>query len=94
MGISRAPHVVQTIENLGVSAVGLLVADDAVAVAIANEKARQCDSIEMIVSENFVSQAVRSHRNRPRGARLSDGQSVHGGGRVSSQWQSTIKLTR
>ena len=58
MATSRAPHAVQKIENAGVSAAGLSLADDAVAVAIANEKIRQRESIELIASENFVSQAV------------------------------------
>jgi len=41
-----------------VSAAGLSIADNAVAAAIASEMIRQRESIELIASENFVSQAV------------------------------------
>lgn len=58
MEASTAPHAIQNTANAGVSAAGLSIADDAIAVAIANEKARQRESIELIASENFVSQAV------------------------------------
>lgn len=44
--------------NAGVSAAGLFMADRAIAAAITSEKARQRESIELIASENFVSQAV------------------------------------
>ncbi|MBR7654444.1 serine hydroxymethyltransferase [Brucella oryzae] len=52
------PHVIQKKAGAGVSAVSLSTADDAIAVAIANEKTRQHESIELIASENFVSQAI------------------------------------
>lgn len=58
MDTSGAQHIVQKIENAGVSAAGLSAADHAIAVAIADEKTRQRQSIELIASENFVSQAV------------------------------------
>ncbi len=58
MEASIAPHAIQNAANAGVSAAGLSTADDAVAAAIANEKTRQRESIELIASENFVSQAV------------------------------------
>ncbi|MDT3683650.1 MAG: serine hydroxymethyltransferase [Pseudorhodoplanes sp.] len=58
METSVAPRAIQTIASAGVSAVGLTSADAAVALAIANEKVRQRESIELIASENFVSQAV------------------------------------
>lgn len=58
METSVAPHPIQQARDAGVSAVGLPVADDAVAIAIANETVRQRESIELIASENFVSQAV------------------------------------
>lgn len=58
MGPSGAPHAIRKVQNAGVSGAGLSVADDAVAVVIANETTRQRESIELIASENFVSQAV------------------------------------
>lgn len=58
MDSSIVPHVIQNKAGAGVSAVSLSTADDAIAVAIANEKTRQHESIELIASENFVSQAV------------------------------------
>lgn len=58
MGILATPHAIQESENAGVNAAGLSIADGAVAAAIASEKARQRESIELIASENFVSQAV------------------------------------
>ena len=58
MGTSAALQVVQKNDNGGVSAAGLSVADVAVAAAICNENIRQRESIELIASENFVSQAV------------------------------------
>jgi glycine hydroxymethyltransferase len=58
MGTSVAAQVAQKVENPGVSAAGLSVADGAIAAAIASEKVRQCESIELIASENFVSRAV------------------------------------
>lgn len=58
MEASVVPHAIQEAGNAGVSAAGLTVADDAVALAIGNEKIRQRESIELIASENFVSQAV------------------------------------
>ncbi|TAH64866.1 MAG: serine hydroxymethyltransferase [Rhodopseudomonas palustris] len=58
MQTSAAPHPVQNVEKAGVSAAGLSAADNAVAAAIASEKIRQRESIELIASENFVSQAV------------------------------------
>lgn len=58
MQTSAAPHAVQNVEKAGVSAAGLSAADNAVAAAIASEKIRQRESIELIASENFVSQAV------------------------------------
>lgn len=58
MGTSVARHATQKIENTGVSAAGLSIADGAIAAAIDNEKSRQRESIELIASENFVSQAV------------------------------------
>ena len=44
--------------NTGVSAAGLFMADRAIAAAITSETVRQRESIELIASENFVSQAV------------------------------------
>ncbi|MGE4411026.1 MAG: serine hydroxymethyltransferase [Sphingobium sp.] len=58
MGTSVAAHAAQKVENAGVSAAGLSIADGAIAAAIASEKVRQRESIELIASENFVSQAV------------------------------------
>ncbi|WPE22863.1 serine hydroxymethyltransferase [Shinella zoogloeoides] len=58
MQTSAAPHAVQNVKKAGVSAAGLSVADNAVATAIASETIRQRESIELIASENFVSQAV------------------------------------
>jgi len=58
MSTSAALQAVQNIGNSGVSAAGLSAADAAVAVAISNERIRQRESIELIASENFVSQAV------------------------------------
>lgn len=58
MGISATSRAVQNPEITGVSAAGLSVADDAIAAAIVSEKTRQRESIELIASENFVSQAV------------------------------------
>lgn len=58
MGTSAARHATQKIENTGVSATGLSIADGAIAAAIDSEKIRQRESIELIASENFVSQAV------------------------------------
>ncbi|PQA71857.1 serine hydroxymethyltransferase [Brucella oryzae] len=58
MDSSIMPHVIQKKAGAGVSAVSLSTADDAIAVAIANEKTRQHESIELIASENFVSQAI------------------------------------
>ena len=55
---SVATQAVQTHASAGVSAAGLAVADDAIARAVASEKIRQRESIELIASENFVSQAV------------------------------------
>ncbi len=57
MGTSVAPHAKEA-ENPGVSTAGLSIADSAIAAAIASEKIRQRESIELIASENFVSQAV------------------------------------
>ncbi|WP_440982767.1 serine hydroxymethyltransferase [Shinella sumterensis] len=53
-----APHTRQNDRSSGVSAARLSIADTAVADAIDNETVRQRDSIELIASENFVSQAV------------------------------------
>ncbi|WPE20380.1 serine hydroxymethyltransferase [Shinella zoogloeoides] len=58
MGISATSRAVQNPEITGVSAAGLSVADGAIAAAIVGEKTRQRESIELIASENFVSQAV------------------------------------
>ncbi|MGI6855906.1 serine hydroxymethyltransferase [Mesorhizobium sp. 1B3] len=58
MQTSVAQHAGETRETAGVSAAPWAFADEAVAVAIANERARQRDSIELIASENFVSPAV------------------------------------
>jgi glycine hydroxymethyltransferase len=58
MQTSAAPHAVHNVKKAGVSAAGLSVADNAVATAIASETIRQRESIELIASENFVSQAV------------------------------------
>lgn len=58
MGISATPRAVQNSGITGVSAAGLSVADGAIAAAIVGEKTRQRESIELIASENFVSQAV------------------------------------
>lgn len=58
MEASVAPRAGQTIANAGVSGASLITADDVVALAIANEIIRQRESIELIASENFVSQAV------------------------------------
>lgn len=58
MGISATSRAVQNPEITGVSATGLSVADGAIATAIVGEKTRQRESIELIASENFVSQAV------------------------------------
>ncbi|MCK3777327.1 serine hydroxymethyltransferase [Ensifer sesbaniae] len=57
METSVAQHAVQN-DKAGVSAAGLSVADDAIATAIASETIRQRESIELIASENFASQAV------------------------------------
>lgn len=58
MQTSAAPHAVLRGHYSGVSATGLSIADTAVAAAITNETIRQRTSIELIASENFVSQAV------------------------------------
>ncbi|HET6537432.1 MAG TPA: serine hydroxymethyltransferase [Sphingopyxis sp.] len=58
MQTSAAPHIVQNVEIAGVSAAELSIADNAVAAAIVSETIRQRESIELIASENFVSQAV------------------------------------
>ncbi|PWJ82324.1 serine hydroxymethyltransferase [Pseudaminobacter salicylatoxidans] len=58
MRSSATPHATQNIANAGVSGAGLSTADAVIALAIADEKFRQSDSIELIASENFVSQAV------------------------------------
>ncbi|RIV85475.1 serine hydroxymethyltransferase [Aurantiacibacter xanthus] len=58
MGTSVAAQTVHKVENAGVSAASLAIADGVVADAIASEKERQRESIELIASENFVSQAV------------------------------------
>ena len=58
MQTSAAPHAVHNVKKAGVSAAGLSVADNAVATVIASETIRQRESIELIASENFVSQAV------------------------------------
>ncbi len=58
MSMSAATHTVQSGRNEGVSAARLSAADGAIAVAIAREEDRQRCSIELIASENFVSQAV------------------------------------
>lgn len=58
MEASVAPRTVQNVQNAGVSAARLASADAAVALAIASETTRQRESIELIASENFVSQAV------------------------------------
>lgn len=58
MGILATPRAVQNSGITGVSAAGLSVADGAIAAAIVGEKTRQRESIELIASENFVSQAV------------------------------------
>ena len=58
MRTSAASHAVRNDQYSGLSAAGLSIVDNAVAVAINNETIRQRDSIELIASENFVSQAV------------------------------------
>ena len=58
MSVSIAPLTAASSSNAGINATALTSADTAIAVAIANEKARQRQSIELIASENFVSQAV------------------------------------
>jgi len=58
MEASTTLHAIRNTAKAGVSASGLSLADEAIYVAIANEKARQRESIELIASENFVSQAV------------------------------------
>lgn len=58
MEASVAAHRVQKVENAGVSSARLAIADSAIAAAITSEKVRQRESIELIASENFVSQAV------------------------------------
>ncbi|WP_417579416.1 serine hydroxymethyltransferase [Pelagibacterium sp.] len=58
MGTSVAAYAAQKVEKAGVSATGLPLADGAIAAAITSEKIRQRESIELIASENFVSQAV------------------------------------
>lgn len=58
MEASVAAHRVQKVENAGVSSARLAIADGAIAAAITSEKVRQRESIELIASENFVSQAV------------------------------------
>ncbi len=58
MDMSAVSLAVQNTGHTGVSATGLFDADTAIAVAIANEESRQRASIELIASENFVSQAV------------------------------------
>lgn len=58
MQTSAAPHAVLNDQYSGASAAGLSIADTAVAAAITNETNRQRVSIELIASENFVSQAV------------------------------------
>lgn len=58
MDVSVAPLGSQRVGRAGVSAAGLDIADEAVARAIGLERVRQRDSIELIASENFASQAV------------------------------------
>ena len=58
MSMSAALHAVQNIQNIGVSAARLSAADVLIADAITREEQRQRESIELIASENFVSQAV------------------------------------
>ncbi|MEN5298942.1 serine hydroxymethyltransferase [Brucella sp. TWI559] len=58
MATSVTAHRVQKVENAGVSSARLAIADGAIAAAITSEKVRQRESIELIASENFVSQAV------------------------------------
>jgi glycine hydroxymethyltransferase len=58
MEASPVRHASQNVVNGGVSATGLSNADNAVFTAIADETDRQRNSIELIASENFVSQAI------------------------------------
>ncbi|ABC21943.1 serine hydroxymethyltransferase [Rhodospirillum rubrum] len=58
MEASVAPPALRNAPCAGVNAACLSAADDAVAIAIAQETTRQRESIELIASENFVSKAV------------------------------------